>query len=388
MSPVANNLVDEKVLGKNASKYPLRVMTCEKCKLVQLSEALPKELLFSPNYTYSSSYSTTWLKHSKNYVEKMINELKLTREDRVIEVASNDGYLLQYFKQNEIDVLGIEPASGVAKVAINKGINTLIDYFGQELAEKLAKSKKAKLMIGNNVLAHVPDLHDFISGFATLLADDGIITFEFPHLLNLIKEVQFDTIYHEHYSYLSLSALQPIFLQHNLKIINVEKLKSHGGSLRIFVVKNSSKRPINESIQKVIDEENRYDPINPEVYETFRLKVYEIKLNLLAELNKCKKNGKSIAAYGAAAKGVTLLNYCGIDSKLIDFVIDLNPNKQGKLIPGVNIPITDLRALEKNRPDILLILPWNLFDEIKNELTNYLKSGLQIFRAIPSLEYF
>lgn len=388
MSPIANELIESSFVEVQNKTYPLHVMTCEKCKLVQLPSVIAKEELFHSSYTYYSSYSSSWLAHSKSYAEKMISDLKLNRNDLVIEVASNDGYLLQYFQQQEIDVLGIEPSSGVAQVAISKGVPTMIDYFGAASAKKLVDFKKPKLMIGNNVLAHVPDIHDFISGFASVIADDGVITFEFPHLLNLIKETQFDTIYHEHYSYLSISALQPIFLQHNLKIINVEKLGTHGGSLRIYVVKNSLGREINRSVQSIIHEEDQYDPRLPQVYEGFGQKVTEIKLNLVAELSKCKSEGKVLYAYGAAAKGVTLLNYCEIGTNLLDLVIDLNPNKQGKLIPGVKIPIVSMKVLEHSVPDVLLILPWNLSQEIKMDLTNYLEFDVKLLRAIPRLEYF
>jgi 2-polyprenyl-3-methyl-5-hydroxy-6-metoxy-1,4-benzoquinol methylase len=388
MSPIANNLVEDKQLNHRNKSYPLRAMTCEKCALVQLSEAIPKEKLFPPSYTYFSSYSSTWLEHSKTYAEKMISLLQLNQNDLVVEIASNDGYLLQYFANSGIKVLGIEPASGVAKTAIAKGIPTLINYFGESTAVELTQGQKPKLMIGNNVLAHVPDIHDFIKGFSLLIADEGLITFEFPHLLNLIKKTQFDTIYHEHYSYLSVTALLPIFAQHGLRIINVEKLLTHGGSLRIFVAKNISSWIVHESVRATIAEESQYDPRDLRIYETVQRKVEGIKHNLLSELIKCKKDGKSISAYGAAAKGVTLLNYCGISNDLIDFVVDLNPNKQGKFLPGSQIPIVGINVFDMKIPDILLILPWNLSIEIKSQLSSYLKSGMKTIRAIPKVEYF
>ena len=388
MSPIANNLVEDKQLNHRNKSYPLRAMTCEKCALVQLSEAIPKEKLFPPSYTYFSSYSSTWLEHSKTYAEKMISLLQLNQNDLVVEIASNDGYLLQYFANSGIKVLGIEPASGVAKTAIAKGIPTLINYFGESTAVELTQGQKPKLMIGNNVLAHVPDIHDFIKGFSLLIADEGLITFEFPHLLNLIKKTQFDTIYHEHYSYLSVTALLPIFAQHGLRIINVEKLLTHGGSLRIFVAKNISSWIVHESVRATIAEESQYDPRDLRIYETLQRKVEGIKHNLLSELIKCKKDGKSISAYGAAAKGVTLLNYCGISNDLIDFVVDLNPNKQGKFLPGSQIPIVGINVFDMKIPDILLVLPWNLSIEIKSQLSSYLKSGMKTIRAIPKVEYF
>jgi 2-polyprenyl-3-methyl-5-hydroxy-6-metoxy-1,4-benzoquinol methylase len=388
MSPIANNLVEDKQLNHRNKSYPLRAMTCEKCALVQLSEAIPKEKLFPSSYTYFSSYSSTWLEHSKSYAEKIISLLQLNQNDLVVEIASNDGYLLQYFANSGIEVLGIEPASGVAKTAIAKGIPTLINYFGESTAVELTQGQKPKLMIGNNVLAHVPDIHDFIKGFSLLLADEGLITFEFPHLLNLIKKTQFDTIYHEHYSYLSVTALLPIFAQHGLRIINVEKLLTHGGSLRVFVAKNISSWIVHESVRATIAEESQYDPRDLRIYETLQRKVEGIKHNLLSELIKCKKDGKRISAYGAAAKGVTLLNYCGVSNDLIDYVVDLNPNKQGKFLPGSQIPIVGINVFDMKIPDILLVLPWNLSIEIKSQLSSYLKSGIKTIRAIPKVEYF
>ena len=388
ISPIANNLVEAKNLNHQNKNYPLRAMTCEKCVLVQLSEVIPKEMLFPASYTYFSSYSSTWLEHSKEYAGKMISLLQLNQNDLVIEIASNDGYLLQYFANRNIQVLGIEPASGVAKVAIAKGIPTLINYFGVSTAVELTKGKKPKLMIGNNVLAHVPDIHDFIQGFSLLIADEGIITFEFPHLLNLIKNTQFDTSYHEHYSYLSVTALLPIFAQYGFRVINVEKLLTHGGSLRIFVAKKNSSWIVNESVQDTIHEESQYDPRDTRIYKSLQAETEGIKNDLLSELIKCKKGGKSISAYGAAAKGVTLLNYCGVGNDLIDYVVDLNPNKHGKFLPGSQIPIVDINELGATPPDILLVLPWNLSTEIKSQLSSYLKSEMKTIRAIPKVEYF
>lgn len=386
VSPIANNLDETQHLSDENKKYPLHVMTCQICALVQLSEVVPREMLFPSNYTYFSSYSSSWLQHSKTYAEKMILFLKLDQSDLVVEIASNDGYLLQFFTNNHIQVLGIEPADGVAKVAIAKGIPTHIEYFGELMAIKLARGKKPKLIIGNNVLAHVPNLHDFIKGCSILIADDGLITFEFPHLLNLIKNNQFDTIYHEHYSYLNVSSLNPLLTLYGLKIVLIEKLLTHGGSLRIHVVKNTSSWRVDESVQDIVDEESRYDPREKETYSSIQKKTEKIKTDLLSTLMKYKKNKKKISAYGAAAKGVTLLNYCQIDSDLIDYVVDLNPNKQGKFLSGTRIPIVDLQMLETNPPDILLILPWNLTKEITLQLSNYLNAGMKAIRAIPDVE--
>ena len=386
VSPIANNLVEIQHLSEEDIKYPLHVMTCQICTLVQLPEVIPREILFPSNYTYFSSYSSSWLQHSKAYAEKMISFLELNQTNLVVEIASNDGYLLQFFANSQIQVLGIEPAEGVAKAAVAKGIPTRIEYFGELVALELAKGKKPKLMIGNNVLAHVPDLHDFIKGFSVLIDEQGLITFEFPHLLNLIKNCQFDTIYHEHYSYLSVSALTPLFAKYGLKIVTIEKLMTHGGSLRIYVAKNSSNWTVHESVQGIIDEESRYDPREKDIYSLIQSGTEKIKTDLLSTLTKYKREGKKISAYGAAAKGVTLLNFCKIGNDFLDYVIDLNPNKQGKFLPGSRIPIVDVKVLGINPPDILLILPWNLTREIKLQLSSYLNAGMKAIRAIPNVE--
>lgn len=273
-------------------------------------------------------------------------------------------------------------------MAISKGIPTEIDYFGVATAKRLATLKKPKLMIGNNVLAHVPDLHDFIKGFSILIDDEGIITFEFPHLLNLIRNNQFDTIYHEHYSYLSITALLPIFAKYELKIINIEKLPTHGGSLRIFLAKSTSAWTVNESVVNTIYEESKFDPRDPKICKLMRLQANSIKRDLQARLIEFKTAGKQISAYGAAAKGVTLLNFCSIGRDLINYVVDLNPYKQGKLIPGSLIPIVNINMLHTNPPDVLLILPWNLSHEIKSQLSFLTESGMQTLRAIPKVEIF
>jgi hypothetical protein len=318
----------------------------------------------------------------------MIELLALSKEDLVIEVASNDGYLLQYFVQGGIQVLGIEPSAGVADVAIKKGIPTLIDFFGTQLAIKLAIQMKPKLMLGNNVLAHVPDIHDFIKGFSLLISDEGLITFEFPHLVSLIKNNQFDTIYHEHYSYLSISSLTPIFESHGLRVIDVEKLLTHGGSIRVYVAKSESLWKTDDSVARILLEEREVDPRVELVWKSLQERTFCVKLNLLDELIKCKREGIRVAAYGAAAKGNTLLNYCGIDSHLIDYVVDLNPHKQGNFLPGSRIPIVSATELEQNTPDVLLVLPWNLAGEIKAQLSSFTVNGMKLLRAIPKLEYF
>jgi hypothetical protein len=388
MIPIANDLISIEKFDKPETNYPLRVMTCSNCALVQLPEVASRESLFRSDYVYFSSYSSTWLEHAQNYVAKMIELLKLSSNDLVIEIASNDGYLLQYFNQEEIQVLGVEPSHGVAQVAIEKGIDTIIDFFGSDLAAKLSLRKKPKLILGNNVLAHVPDLHDFIEGFALLIDEEGLITFEFPHLISLIKNNQFDTIYHEHYSYLSVTALSPVFKSHNLKVVRVEKLKTHGGSIRIYVAKNDSSWKVEESVKDVLLEESESDPRKQQVWRLMQEKTLNVKENLIRELNYCKTNGIKVAAYGAAAKGVTLLNFSRITSEHIEYVIDLNPHKQGKFLPGSKIPIVGLNELKSNPPQVLLVLPWNLADEVKSQLSTEVREGLKLLKAIPSLEYF
>jgi hypothetical protein len=318
----------------------------------------------------------------------MIELLKLNSNDLVIEVASNDGYLLQYFHQEGIQVLGVEPSIGVAQVAIEKGIDTVINFFGAGTALELPLGKKPKLMLGNNVLAHVPDLHDFVKGFALIIAEDGLITFEFPHLLNLIKNNQFDTIYHEHYSYLSVTSLLPIFESHGLKIIKVEKLITHGGSIRIYVAKSVSSWAVEISVANLLMEEAENDPRDESVWSSIQRKTLQVKSDLVNELVECQAKGIKVAAYGAAAKGNTLLNYSGITSELIKYVIDLNPHKQGNYLPGSRIPIVGLDELTKNPPEVLLVLPWNLATEVKNQLNKEVGIGLKLLRAIPNLEYF
>ena len=389
MSPIANNFLTTENINNIEQIFPLIAMTCDRCSFVQLPEIASRETLFTDNYLYFSSYSSSWLKHSKAYVEKMIKDLNLTKKDLVVEIASNDGYLLQYFNNLDIPVLGIEPALEVAEVARSKGIETLVEFFGKESASLILKThKKAKLIIANNVLAHVPNIHDFIEGFSLLLADDGVITFEFPHLLNLIKLNQFDTIYHEHYSYLSLTTLEPIFEKHGLKTVNVDKLETHGGSLRLTLVKSDSYSEVKDEVYETLEEEKRYDPLNLEVVARFQEHAKQVRDDLLKTLGDAQTQGLKVAAYGAAAKGNTLLNYSMINNDLISYVVDLNPNKQGKFLPGSHIPVVSEAALRENRPDILLVLPWNLANEIKSQLNWLSEGGTKFLKAIPKVEYF
>jgi len=390
LSPIANNLILFEHLGFMEPSLPLQVRTCAACGLVQLPEVSSRALLFPTDYSYYSSYSTSWLAHSEQYVKQMVKKLSLTEKDFVVEVASNDGYLLQYFRGSGIIVLGIEPAADVAKVAVQeRGIPTIVDFFGKDSAERLLLTyQKPTLMIANNVLAHVPDIHDFISGFSIMLADEGVVTFEFPHLLNLILLNQFDTIYHEHYSYLSLTSLMPVFAEHGLRIFDVEELSTHGGSLRVFVCKVDASWKEELSLKRCLVLENAQDPRDEGVSASVQSRTQKVKLDLMSELSRAKGAGLRVAAYGAAAKGNTLLNFAGIKSDTIDYVIDLNPHKQGKYLPGSHIPVFGEEHLKMNPPDILLILPWNLADEIGNQLGYLKEQGVKFLRAIPSLQYF
>ena len=389
-SPIANNLLTLEQLNQRGDFFPLHVRTCDACSFVQLPEISTRETLFPENYTYYSSYSESWLAHSQKYATKMIEKLGLTTNDLVVEVASNDGYLLQYFREEGISVLGIEPAAEVAMVAEQKrNIPTQVDFFGTDIAQRLVKQNvRPRLMVANNVLAHVPDIHDFVAGFALVLADDGIVTFEFPHLLNLIVLNQFDTIYHEHFSYLSVTSLIPIFTKHGLRIFDVEELNTHGGSLRVFVCKSNSQWREEPSVNSCVYEEGIHDPRSDKVAYKLQSRSRQVKSDLLEELERIKKSGKTVAAYGAAAKGNTLLNFVGVKSDNIDYVVDRNPHKQGKYLPGSHIPIVSEDYLQNNPPDVLLILPWNLAVELSQQLEYLKRQGVKFLRAIPSLEYF
>ena len=389
-SPIANNLLSLDQLDKPDAYFPLHVRTCDVCGLVQLPDISSRETLFPENYTYYSSYSESWLTHSQKYATKIIEKLGLTEDDFVVEIASNDGYLLQYFLSAGIPVLGIEPAAEVAKVAEQeRDIPTIIEFFGEETAKRvLEQNAKPRLMIANNVLAHVPDIHDFVAGFAALLADDGIITFEFPHLLNLILLNQFDTIYHEHYSYLNVTSLIPIFAKHGLRIFDVEELDSHGGSLRIFVCKTNFQLKEEPSVKNCVDAEAVHDPRSASVASKIQSGSQQVKSDLTDELARIIKSGRTVAAYGAAAKGNTLLNFVGVKSDSIDYVVDRNPYKQGNYLPGSHIPIVSEDYLQKNPPDVLLVLPWNLAAELSQQLEYLRMQGVKFLRAIPSLEYF
>ena len=386
MAP-ANSYVSIENLRKKHKEYPLRIMVCESCWLVQTEDFADKEEFFSSNYAYFSSTSKSWLDHAQKYVEKIIKLENLGKNSFVIEVASNDGYLLKNFLYKNIPCLGIEPTLSTAKKAEEIGINNEKIFLDKVNAYKLLeKYNKADLIIGNNVYAHVPDINDFTSSLEILLKDEGIITLEFPHLLNLLKFNQFDTIYHEHFSYLSLSVVKKIFEKNNLKIFNVEELETHGGSIRVYGCKINSNRKVSDNVGELIKKEVLFNLETIEIYENFKYKVENIKNKLNSVLKKIKSEKKKIFAYGAAAKGNTLLNYCGIKSNMIEAVVDLAPSKQNKFMPTSLIPIYHPSFLKDNKIDYLLILPWNLKEEIIRQ-NNFLKeSGTKFIIPIPDVE--
>lgn len=365
---------------------PLKAFVCDECKLVQI-EAFGKPNEIFDDYVYFSSYSDSWLKHVERYTQAITNRLKLNSSSLVVEIASNDGYLLQYFKRAGIPVLGIEPAHTVADAAIAKGIPTRQEFFDTATARRLAdEGLSADLLLGNNVLAHVPDLNDFVAGMAIVLKPHGSITMEFPHLMRLVENVQFDTIYHEHYCYLSLTALRPIFQRAGLRVFDVETLPTHGGSLRLYVSHIGAGHAANGRVEITLAAEAQAGLAGPDRYAEFAAGVVRTRSELLAFLIDARRSGKRVAAYGAAAKGNTLLNYCGVRTDMVDFVADKNPTKQGRFLPGSRIPVLGPEAIDAARPDFVLILPWNIKDEIVGQLAHIRAWGGQFVVPIPRLE--
>ena len=367
--------------------YPLKVLLCSECWLVQLPAVTRPEDIFS-DYAYFSSFSETWLRHAEDYVEKMIQRFGFDKTHNMVEIASNDGYLLQYFAQRGIPVLGIEPAANVAKVAVEKGIPTLVKFFGMETArEMVAEGRAADLLLGNNVLAHVPDLNDFIAGMKIALKLGGIITMEFPHLMRLIAENQFDTIYHEHFSYFSFLSVEQAFARHGITLFDVEELPTHGGSLRIYGRHEEDEtRPVAENVTELRERERREGFDRLETYQGFAKQVEEIKWNLLEFLIQAKHGGETIVGYGAAAKGNTLLNYCGVRTDFLDYTVDHSPHKQGRFLPGTRIPIYAPEKISETKPDYVLILPWNLKDEIASQMAHIREWGGRFVVPIPKVE--
>ena len=385
-SPLANSFLNKKQLQNKEHFYPLHAYICEKCLLVQLEEFESPTNIFT-DYAYFSSYSQTWLKHCQDYTNQVISRFKLDGNKNVIEIASNDGYLLKYFKEANIPVLGIEPALNVAQAAEASGVPTIKSFFNPELAKQLSvENKQADLLICNNVLAHVPNLNDFIAGLKLLLKPEGVITLEFPSLNKLIEQNQFDTIYHEHFSYFSFLIVEKIFSHHGLSLFDVDELNTHGGSFRIYAQhQENTDNPISENVSRVKLMENNKGLDRLSSYLNFKKQVEVTKQQLYSFLTEKKKQGKAIAAYGAPAKGNTLLNYCNIGTDLIDYTVDLNPGKQGHFLPGTHIPIFHPDKIKDTKPDYILILPWNIKTEIMEQINFINTWGGKFIIPIPNV---
>lgn len=388
-APPSNSYLTKEQLNEPELYFPLKVLVCEKCWLVQIDEYKSSDEIFCEDYAYFSSYSRSWVKHAENYVDMICKKLSLNSSSKVMEIASNDGYLLQFFVAKRIPCFGVEPSAGTAKAAEEKGVKSITEFFGSDLANRIVKNEgRQDLVIGNNVLAHVPDINDFVKSLKTVLSDEGTITLEFPHLLKLIQFIQFDTIYHEHFSYLSLNTVDQIFIEHGLKIYDVEEIPTHGGSLRIYAC-HLGNDLYNETaaVKSLKKKEIDFGLREPKIYASFQTKANHIKHSFLSFLLEQKRMGKKIAAYGAAAKGNTLLNYCGIKGNdCIEFIVDASPHKQGKLLPGSHIPIVSEKILREEKPDIIVILPWNIMEEIVNQLNYAREWGAKFVITIPSLE--
>jgi 2-polyprenyl-3-methyl-5-hydroxy-6-metoxy-1,4-benzoquinol methylase len=385
LAPLSNAFLDASQLQEVEPFYPLHAYVCSRCFLVQLREFENPRQIFSEHYAYFSSYSDTWLDHARTYTDEMIHRFNFGPASMVVEIASNDGYLLQYFKRRNVPVLGIEPAQNCARAARQAGIPTLVKFFGAELAAQLkAQDKSADLLLGNNVLAHVPSLNDFVKGLKILLKPQGVITMEFPHLLNLMRENQFDTIYHEHFSYFSFYTVEKIFARHGLKLFDVEELPTHGGSLRIFGAHGEDKaKATTGRVAELLDKEMRHGVADLRTYADFTDRVKRAKRKLLDFLIKAKSDGETVVGYGAPAKGNTLLNYCGVRSDFIGYTVDRSPHKQGKFLPGSHIPIFHPDRIRDTRPDYLLILPWNIKEEVMSQMAYVRQWGAKFVIPIP-----
>jgi SAM-dependent methyltransferase len=386
-TPLATSYLRAADLAKPERRYPLHARVCESCFLVQVDSVVPAEEIFG-DYAYFSSYAATWVEHARKFADAAIERFGLDQDSLVVEVASNDGYLLRHFVDAGVPVLGVEPAANVAEAAIAAGVPTEVRFFGEAFArELLGRQRSADLLVGNNVLAHVPNLNDFVAGLAQLLKPTGVLSMEFPHLLRLIEEVQFDTIYHEHFSYFSFLAVERVFARHGLEVFDVERLSTHGGSLRIFTCRRDGvDRPRTAAVEALRSEEKdaRLDCL--EGYAGFAERVEAVKTGLLGFLNKAKAEGHTVVGYGAAAKGNTLLNTCGVDGSLIDYVVDLSPHKQGHFLPGSRLPIHAPERMFETRPDYVLILPWNLKDEIVKSMAGIGEWGGRFVVAIPCIQ--
>ena len=384
MSPLANSYLTPEQANAMEPFYPLRVLVCRACFLVQLEAYESAAHIFS-DYAYFSSYSTSWLDHARRYVEMVVERFGLGSGSQVVELASNDGYLLQYFREHDVPVLGIEPAANIAEVAIERGIPTKVEFFGRQTATSLARECSADLVLGNNVLAHVPDLNDFVSGLPLVLKPAGVITMEFPHLLRLVEDNQFDTIYHEHFSYFSFLTVQRVFAAHGLRCFDVEQLPTHGGSLRIYGCHEGASHSETQRARQLAERERAagYDALD--LYRSYAARVRASKHEILEFMIGLKHEGKRIAGYGAPAKGNTLLNYCGIGRDFVDFTVDRNPHKQGLFLPGTHIPIRPPAAIDEERPDVVFILPWNLREEIMQQLHHIRDWGGRFLVRAPQI---
>ena len=383
LSPLSNAFLSADEVGKEAF-YPLHAYVCGSCFLVQVQEFETPKQIFAEDYAYFSSYSDTWLAHARAYTDEMIRRFGFGASSQVVEIASNDGYLLQYFRQKGVPVLGIEPAENCARAAERAGVPTLVKFFDSRLAAELAKQGKgADLLLGNNVLAHVPALNDFVAGLKILLKPRGVITMEFPHLLDLIRESQFDTIYHEHFSYFSLYTVEKVFAQQGLKLFDVERLSTHGGSLRIFAAHERDRKAEAARLVQLRDEEARFGIAKLDTYRDFGERAKAAKRKLLDFLAKAKAAGKAVAGYGAPAKGNTLLNYCGVGTDSVAYTVDRNPHKQGRFLPGSHLPVFAPAHIRETRPDYVLILPWNIKDEVMAQMAHVREWGAQFVVPIP-----
>ncbi len=385
MSPLANSFITPERARNMEPFYPLQAWVCSDCRLVQLEQFETPSHIFS-DYFYFSSFSPAWLRHADQYAADMWARFNLGPASKIVEIASNDGYLLQYFHQRGAKILGVEPAANVAQVAIDKGIPTEVAFFGVDTAQRLRdRGDAADLMAANNVLAHVPDLHDFVGGFATLLKPEGVATFEFPHLLRQMQLNQFDTIYHEHFSYLSLGVVKNLLAQHALRVFDIEELPTHGGSLRVFTCHDAASHQTTDAPARILHAEQAAGLDTSAAYRAFADQVIRVKTDLLRFLLDARQNGKTVAGYGAPAKGNTLLNYCGVGPELISFTVDRSHYKQGTLLPGTRIPVRAPEAIMEAKPDYLLILPWNLKDEITEQMADIRGWGGQFVVPIPKL---
>ncbi len=385
MSPLANSNIPRSKANAMEPFYPLCALVCSRCFLVQLEDFESPQHIFDDEYAYFSSYSSSWLEHSRRYVEQMTERLGLDASSQVIELASNDGYLLQYFVERGIPVLGIEPTANTARVAIDKGIPTRIEFWGVQTATAVAADTRADLLLGNNVLAHVPDINDFVAGMKIALKAGGVITIEFPHLLKLVELNQWDTIYHEHFSYLSFATVGRVFEAHGLRLFDVEELPTHGGSLRIFGCHDDDPRERTEAARELLEREHAAGLQELRTYLDYGARVIEDKRQIVSFLIDLKRAGRSIAGYGAPAKGNTLLNFCGVGRDFVDFTCDANPHKQDHLLPGTHIPILAPDAIREHRPDVVLILPWNIKDEIMEQLSYVREWGGRFAARSPEL---